>query len=342
MEEGKGTGQHRSIRKGSRTGRISAPALAFIAIVILAGVGIAGYWALTRTTRQIVEVDGSSTVFPITSAWAEEFSNAGRQVVVAFSGTGGGFAKFCRGETDLNDASRPIKSSETATCTQNGITGIVEFKIAYDGLSIVVHKDNNWVDHLTVDQLCRIWTSNTTAGACNGTGPQVDRWNELNASWPNQLIELYGPGTDSGTFDYFVEAILGNVKSEHRDDYFASEDDNVLVQGCANGAYALCYFGYAYVVPNLSIIKAVAIDDEDPTNGDGPVAPSGATIQDGSYAPLSRPLFIYGNAESLSRPVVRDFLRFGYTVRGTELVADTGYVALTAQAITVEVAKISG
>lgn len=315
-----------------------------VVVLIAAVAGGVAYFAFLAPPagpgREIVRVDGSSTVFPITSEWASEFSNGQRAVVVAFSGTGGGFQKFCRGEIDLSDASRPIRQSEIDQCTANGITGIVEFKVAYDGLSVVIHEDNNWVEHLTTDQLCRIWTSNTTAGACNGAGPQVNNWNELNASWPNQPIDLFGPGTDSGTFDYFIEAILGNEPSEHRDDYFASENDLDLVQGCANEVYALCYFGYAYVVPNLDRIRPVAIDDGNATNGDGPILPSEQTIKDGTYAPLSRPLFIYGNSVSLARQVVEDFLRFGYSTRGTELVAATGYVALSSTEIQAEVAKL--
>jgi phosphate transport system substrate-binding protein len=348
------TRESKSIEKGTRTGRISSTAIAVVVIIVLAAVGVGAYIAFTPSSRIIVEIDGSSTVFPITSAWAAEFSNNQRQVLVAQSGTGGGFQKFCRGETDLNDASRPIKkadsdpatTTEEELCTQNGFTGIVQFKIAYDGLSIVLHKDNNWAPSFTVGELCRIWTSNLTASACKGQGPQVNRWNELNASWPNQKIELYGPGTDSGTFDYFWEKILNNTKSEHREDFTKSEDDNVLVQGCANNIYAMCYFGYAYVDANRGLIKAAAVDDGKPdSNGDsfpddGPIAPTEQSIKDGSYAPLSRPLFIYGNAQSLARQVVEDFIRFGFTTRGMELVRGTGYVDLTSAEIATELLKL--
>ena len=334
-----------SIQRGTQRGRISGPAIAVIVAVILAVSAAGAYVAFFRTNLEIVRIDGSSTVFPITSAWSEEFSIPNqRQIIVAFSGTGGGFQKFCRGETDLSDASRPIRQSEIADCTARGITGIVEFKVAYDGLSVVVHKNNNWVDHLTVNQLCRVWTSNTSAGACDGAGPRVTQWNELDASWPIQPISLWGPGTDSGTFDYFVEVILGNVESEHYDGYNASEDDNVLVGGVANNLYSLGYFGYAYVVPNLNRLTPLAIDDENPDNGDGPIAPSEQTIKDGTYAPLSRPLFVYGATgtpgKSLTRQVVKDFVRFGYTDRGMQLVGETGYVGLTPAEIAAEVAKI--
>ena len=337
----------RSIQRGARTGRMSRTAIAVVVIVILAAVGVGAYIVLSPPPNvEIVRIDGSSTVFPIMSAWSAEFSNDQRQVVVAFSGTGGGFAKFCRGETDLSDASRPIKDAEAQLCAQNGIEGIVEFWVANDGLSLVVKKENTFVDNLTVDQLCRIWTSNTSAGACGGTGGQVNRWNELNSSWPDQPIGLYGPGTDSGTFDYFVEVMFSNVKSEHRDDYFKSEDDNVLVQGVSSSPHALGYFGFAYVEASLDKIRAVPVDDGDPdSNGDGTpdvgaVAPSATTIQDGSYAPFSRPLFVYGNAESLARPVVKDFLRFGYSARGMELVANTGYVGLNDSEIANELLKL--
>ena len=330
-----------SIQKGARRARISTTAIVvavvLIVAVVLAAVGAAIVY-INQPRPEIVRVDGSSTVFPITSAWAAEFNGPSRQVVVAFSGTGGGFAKFCRGETDLSDASRPIKQSEMDACTQNGITGIVEYLIAYDGLSVVVNPQNTWVQNLTVSQLCRIWTSNTSAGACNTAGGRVTKWSELNASWPQETIQLYGPGTDSGTFDYFIEAILGNVKSEHTDQYFASEDDNVLVQGVASNRNALGYFGYAYVIENTNSLRILPIDNED---GDGAILPSHDTIRrPGAYEPLSRPLFIYGSGKSLARQTVQDFLEFGYTARGTELVDHTGYVSLTEAERTGQRAKI--
>jgi len=335
---GDGT-QKRSIQRSAHRGRLSGTAIAVIAMVVLAAVGAAAYIALRRD-REIVRVDGSSTVYPITSAWAGGFNSPDRQVVVAFSGTGGGFAKFCRGETDLSDASRPIKDSETATCAQNGITGIAEFLVAYDGLSVVVPVGNTWAQSLTVRELCRIWTSDTSADACGAAGPHVTRWNELNASWPDQEINLFGPGTDSGTYDYFIEAVLHPYDTDITADFFASEDDNVLVQGIANEPHSLGYFGYAYVVENTNKIRPLAIDDEDDGNGAGPIAPAEATIKAGTYAPLSRPLFVYASADSLSRPVVRDFLRFGYSAAGQGLVAETGYVGLTPSEIADQVAKI--
>jgi phosphate transport system substrate-binding protein len=336
-----------SIQRGARRGRVS-PAVGVAIIAILAvGAGVAAYVAfIPQSGPEIVVIDGSSTVFPITSAWAAEFNNAGRQVVVRFSGTGGGFEKFCRGETDLNDASRPIKSSEEAACAQNGITGIEGFLVAYDGLSVTVNKGNDWVSNLTVKQLCRIWTANVTAGACGGAGPRVTTWSGLDPSWPNRPIKLYGPGTDSGTFDYFVEVILDPFGETITADFFASEDDNVLVQGIAGDLDGLGYFGYAYAIANTAALTILPIDDENPdSNNDGtpdagPVAPTEPSVKDGSYAPLSRPLFVYGNDQSLARQVVEDYLRFGYGSRGQELVAATGYVTLSAAEAQAELAKL--
>ncbi|MGQ0798225.1 MAG: PstS family phosphate ABC transporter substrate-binding protein [Methanobacteriota archaeon] len=316
-----------SIQRGARKGRIGLALIAAIVVVIVASGGIAAYYLFFRPPGpEIVRVDGSSTVFPITSAWATDFNNPDRQVIVAFSGTGGGFAKFCRGETDLSDASRPIRQTERDLCTQNGITGIVEFLVAYDGLSLVVPVANTWAQNLTVSQLCRIWTSNASAGACGGAGGRVTRWSQIDPGWPDAPIELYGPGTDSGTFDYFVEVIFDGVEMEHTDQHFQSEDDNVLVQGVSSNQYALGYFGYAYAVENTDKLRILAIDNE---TGAGPIAPSHDTIRNGTYSPLSRPLFVYASAASLARQVVRDFLTYGYSDPGTVRVDETGYVSLT-------------
>jgi phosphate transport system substrate-binding protein len=330
-----------SIRRGARKGRVPVVTIALAVLVIAAaGGGIAWYLLSPRGTFEIVSVDGSSTVYPITAAWAGAFNSPTRQVTVAFSGTGGGFGKFCRGETDLNDASRPIRQSEIDTCTANDITGIVEFRLAYDGLSVVVPRSNTWVDSLTVKQLCRIWTSNTSAGACSGSGGRVTAWNQLNASWPAQAIDLWGPGTASGTYDYFVEVILTPTGDQITSSFFASEDDNVLAEGVANSPHGMGYFGFAYYEDYSDVIRAVPIDDENAANGAGAIAPSETTIRDGTYVPLARPLFIYGNARSLSRDVVEDFLRFGLSASGRSLVENTGYVGLTDAELAVEVAKI--
>lgn len=313
-----------------------------ILLVIAAVVGASAYVLFFRGAGpEIVRIDGSSTVAPITSGWAGEFNNPTRQVTVAISGTGGGFQAFCRGETDLSDASRPMRTSERDACAAAGITNITDFKIAYDGLSVVVDLDNTFVNSLTMQQLCRIWTSNTSAGACGGTGGKVTQWSGLNASWPAQTIKLFSPGTASGTFDFFVEKVLTPTKDTPMttENLQTSEDDNVLVTGVAAEPYALGYFGHAYVVENADKVRAIGVDQ-----GLGPVQPTDSTIKDGSY-PLSRPLFIYGATThprglSLARSVVKDFLRFGFTTRGTQLVGETGYVELTSAEIDVEVAKI--
>lgn len=336
------SGSLSSIQRGARKGRVGTGVIIAVAVVIAAVAGGVAYYAFVpRSGPEIVVVDGSSTVFPITFAWAEGFNVPGqRQVVVRFSGTGGGFEKFCRGETDLSDASRPIRQSEADLCASNGITGIVEFLVAYDGLSVVVNHNNNWAENLTVAQLCRIWTENTSAGACGGAGPHATRWSDLSPSWPAQDINLYGPGTDSGTFDYFVEAILDPFGETIIADFFPSEDDNVLVSGIAGDQYALGYFGYAYAIANTASVKILAIDDENPANGDGPIFPSEQTVKDGTYAPLSRPLFLYGNDRSLGRAVVEDFLRFGFSSQGQGLVGQTGYVTLSALEVQAQLEKL--
>jgi phosphate transport system substrate-binding protein len=226
-----------------------------------------------------VKIDGSSTVFPITEAVAEEFqkTNKGVQVSVGVSGTGGGFKKFCAGETDISNASRPIKQEEIDSCKAKGIR-FVELPIAIEALTVVVNPQNNWVDKLTVSELKKIWEPNSV----------VKTWSQVRAGFPNQPIALYGPGTDSGTFDYFTEAIVGKSKSS-RADYTASEDDNILVQGVSKDKNALGYFGFSYYKENQQRLKAVAVDAE---KGKGAVIPSPQSVTDGSYIPLTRPLFI--------------------------------------------------
>jgi phosphate transport system substrate-binding protein len=272
-----------------------------------------------------IKVDGSSTVFPITEAAAEEFQNAnpGVQVTVGVSGTGGGFKKFVVGETDISDASRPIKDNEAAAAKEKGID-YVEIPVAYDGLSVVVNKDNTWVDKLTVAELKKIWEPNS----------KVKTWKDVRPEWPAEEIKLYGPGTDSGTFEYFTEAIVGEAKKS-RPDYTASEDDNVLVQGIAGDKNALGYFGYAYFEENADKLKLVPVD-----NGDGKaVTPNADTIKDGSYKPLSRPLFIYVNKASLQKPEVKEFVKF-YIENAPELVKSVFYVPLTDDKYKEALAKI--
>jgi phosphate transport system substrate-binding protein len=333
--------EKKSIQKGARKGTIGTGAIIAIALVLLIVAGAAAYVFLAPKggpgQPEIARIDGSSTVYPITSSWATEFNNDQRQVVVAFSGTSAGFQKFCRGETDLSDASRPIKQTEVDTCKAAGITA-TEFKVAYDALTVVVNPGNTWATSLTVKQLCRIWTINTSAGACGGAGPHVTNWNELDANWSNTAIKLYGPGTDSGTYDYWKEVILDPFKEKITDQFFASEDDNVLVQGVANDAGGLGYFGFAYYEENKNKVKAVAIDDE--KGSEGPVLPSEAAIKAGTYKPLGRPIFVYAKDASLARQIVKDYLKFGFSTRGTELVAETGYVALEPAEVADEVKKI--
>jgi phosphate transport system substrate-binding protein len=235
-------------------------------------------------------------------------------VTVGTSGTGGGFEKFCAGETDISDASRAIEEDEIAACRSAGIA-YEEFQIANDGLSVVVNTENDWAQCLTVDQLRTIWN----------TGSKVDNWNQVDPSFPDQELSLYGAGTDSGTFDYFTEAIMHEAGA-CRSDYTASEDDNLLVQGVSGDADALGFFGYAYYFENRGILKLVPID-----GGAGPIEPAPDTIENGTYTPLSRPLFIYVSRESADRPEVEAFIEF-YMANADDIVGDVGYIALPPEA----------
>ncbi|MCX8001487.1 MAG: PstS family phosphate ABC transporter substrate-binding protein [Anoxybacillus mongoliensis] len=277
-----------------------------------------------------VVVDGSSTVYPIVEAAAEAY--AGEQpdvkVSVGLSGTGGGFEKFTKGETDFSNASRPIKEEEKKAAEQNGIQ-FEEFQIAFDGLSVLVNKDNDWVDYLTVDELKKIFTS----GAVNGDDKV--KWSDIRPEWPNEEIKLFSPGHDSGTFDYFDEVILDGQPLNKTAQL--SEDDNVLVQGIAGDKNALGYFGFAYYIENKDKLKAVPID-----NGNGPVEPTHETIQSGEYAPLSRPLFTYVNVKSLKEKAqVYDFAKF-LLENGAEFVEEVGYVALPEEQYQEQLKKLEG
>ena len=260
-----------------------------------------------------VKIDGSSTVFPITEAIAEEFSvvEPNVRVPIGISGTGGGFGKFAAGETDISNASRPIKEEEANKAREAGID-YLELLVAYDGLSVMVNPNNTWVDYLTTEELESIWSPDST----------ILNWNDIRPEWPAERIKFYAPGTDSGTFDYFTEEINGK-SGAIRPDFTGSEDDNVLVQGIAGDKNAIGFFGYAYYAENKEKLKIVPID-----NGDGPVIPDFTTIQDGSYSPLSRPIFIYINKESLTRPEVKAFVTF-YLEVAADIIPDVGYVALT-------------
>ena len=260
-----------------------------------------------------VKIDGSSTVAPLSEAAAEAFQgeNGGVRVTVGTSGTGGGFEKFCAGETDISDASRAIEEDETAACEEAGIT-YQEFQIANDGLSVVVNPENDWAQCLTVDQLKKIWDK----------GSKVSNWNQVDPSFPDEELVLNGPGTDSGTFDYFTESINGE-EGRSRSDYNATEDDNVIVQGVAGEPGGMGYFGLSYLEQNSDQLKGIEID-----SGEGCVAPSAETVQSGDYTPLSRPLFIYVNAASLKKPAVEAFVE--YYLANTEPLAEQAlFVPLT-------------
>jgi phosphate transport system substrate-binding protein len=274
----------------------------------------------TGAAPALITIDGSSTVYPVSEAVAEEFQkkNPGMDVTVGLSGTGGGFQKFCRGETNISDASRPILPAEIEACQKAGIT-YIELPIAYDGLAVVVNPKNTWATSMTVAELKKLWEP-----AAQG---KVLRWNQVRAAWPNQEIHLFGAGVDSGTFDYFTEVINGKAKAS-RGDYTSSEDDNVLVQGVARDQYALGYMGLAYYEENKGKMKLVPIDDENPENGAGPILPSLETVRNGTYRPLSRPIFIYVSTKALERPEVQKFIQF-YLDSGASLVREVGYVPLT-------------
>ena len=267
-------------------------------------------------------IDGSSTVFPISQAVAEEFflENRGMRITVGASGTGGGFEKFCRGDIDISNASRPIKQDEADLCAENGIE-FTELTVAADGLSVIVNPDNDWADCLTVEQLRKLWMPDS----------RIERWSDLDPSWPDKEINLFGPGTDSGTFDYFTETINGESGAS-RADYSASEDDNTLIQGVEGDTYALAYLGYAYYSENAERLKVLAID-----GGAGCVVPSPETVRDGSYAPLSRPIFIYVNNAGLTANDAADLATPGpsstlaafvtyYLTEGVGVIPFVGYI----------------
>ncbi|NDK56038.1 PstS family phosphate ABC transporter substrate-binding protein [Pontibacter fetidus] len=266
-----------------------------------------------------ISIDGSSTVYPITEAVAEEYRYEAPNVrtTIGVSGSGGGFKKFSRGEIDISNASRSIKDEEAATAKENGLD-FVELSVAYDGLTIVVNPENNWVKDITVAELKKIWEP----AAQN----KITHWNQVRPEWPNREIHLYGAGVESGTYDYFTEAIVGKSHAS-RGDYTASEDDNVLVQGVSTDVNALGFFGYAYYEENKAKLKAIPVSDEDESNGKGAILPSLQTIKDGSYAPLSRPLFIYINSAAAQKPAVVKFVDF-YFENAAKLSREVGFIPL--------------
>ena len=265
---------------------------------------------------QIVKIDGSSTVFPVTEAVAEDFQKAKKQkvkVTVGISGTGGGFKKFCRGETDISNASRPILKAEMADCQKAGIE-YFELPVAFDALTVVVNPKNTFIKQLTVAEMKKMWEPSAQG--------KVTRWNQVNPAWPDQPMKLFGPGADSGTFDYFTEAVVGKSKSS-RGDFTASEDDNVLVTGVSRDVNGLGYFGYAYYIENKDKLKAVPIVND---KGQA-VEPSMEAVLKGSYTPLARPIFIYVSAKSLARPEVKEFVEY-YMTNGAALAKEVKYVPL--------------
>jgi phosphate transport system substrate-binding protein len=314
----------RSVR--SSVGRTCAGLTIFSTIVVLVagGLGAPVAWAqdapasptpyqadvdLTALAGSIL-IDGSSTVWPITASVVNRFRDLAPAVIThtQISGTTGGFSRFCFGASDIQNASRPITDAETAACAANGVSYLT-LEIGYDGITVVVNPSVSFADCLRVEQLRRLWEPGST----------VHSWRDLDPTWPDQTIALFGPGSNSGTFDYFTQAIVGQTDAS-RKDFVASEDDTVLVNGVASTPFALGYFGYAYYVDRQHDLKALAVD-----NGQGCVGPTPQTIADNTYAPLSRPLFVYVNLRALARPEVRELMRF-YVAVAPQVVADVGYV----------------
>jgi len=288
----------------------------------LLGALIAGAVAVVAASAQAqtVKIDGSSTVYPISEAVAEEFQKAKKgtiKVTVGISGTGGGFKKFCRGETDISDASRPILEKEMKDCAAAGIK-YVELPVAYDALTVVINPKNTWIKEFKVEELKKMWEP-----AAQG---KITKWNQVSPAWPDAPLKLFGAGSDSGTFDYFTDAINGKEKAS-RGDYTASEDDNVLVQGVSRDVNAIGYFGLAYYVENKDKLKAVPIVNKGSTKA---VSPGIETVMDGTYQPLARPIFIYVSEKAMARAEVKEFVEF-YLTHGAKLSKEVGYVPLGKQ-----------
>ncbi|MCK6433028.1 MAG: PstS family phosphate ABC transporter substrate-binding protein [Burkholderiaceae bacterium] len=294
-----------------------------VGVKVVAAAAALGFAALAAQAQQVVKIDGSSTVYPITEGVAEDFQKAKKgavKVTVGISGTGGGFKKFCRGETDISNASRPITDKEMTACREAGIE-YIELPVAFDALTVVINPKNTWLKQATVEELKKLWQP-----AAQG---KVLRWNQVNPSWPDAPVKLFGAGADSGTFDYFTEAIVGKSKSS-RGDFTASEDDNVLVQGVSQDVNAMGFFGYAYYAENQARLKALAIVEKAGKPG---VLPSEATVLDGTYQPLSRPIFIYVNVKSLAKPEVKEFAEY-YLKATPKIAKEVKYVPLPAKAYT--------
>ena len=287
--------------------------------------GAAGTGGETKTLSGEIKVDGSSTVAPITEAMAEEFNieNKDVKIPVGVSGTGGGFKRFIVGDTDIQDASRGIKDEESKTAGENGVD-YTSLTVAYDGVTVAVSKENDFVDSLTVDELKKLWEPDS----------KIKTWNDLRSEWPKEEIKFYTPGPDSGTFEFFTEEIVGEAKAM-RTDVNPSEDDNVLVQGVAGDKNAIGFFGYSYYTENSDKLKAVKIDA-----GKGEIEPTFDNIKDGSYAPLSREIYIYLNNGSLEREEVKSFVDF-YLTNAEAIVPEVGYIPLTTEGYEEELAKIA-
>ena len=274
-----------------------------------------------------IDIDGSSTVFPISEAMVEEFakfSGGSARLVIGISGTGGGFKKFWAGETDITNAARPIKEIEVEKCAENGME-YIELPVAIDGITVAVNPDNDFVQCLTVQDLNTMWKPEAEG--------RITRWSQVRPDWPDQRLRLYGPGVDSGTFDYFTQVVNGEAQAS-RGDFTSSERDNVLVQGVSGDKSSLGYFGYAFALENQEILKVVAID-----GGNGCIAPTNETINDGSYSPLSRPLFIYVRAQAVKDTSVREFVRFSLSLQGRALVGEVGFVPFQARVYELALAR---
>jgi phosphate transport system substrate-binding protein len=292
--------------------------------------GAASLSTATAFAQQMVKIDGSSTVYPVTEAVAEEFQKSKKgaiRVTVGISGTGGGFKKFCRAEIDVANASRPILRKEMDDCKAAGVE-YIEMPVAFDALTVVIHPENNFIKQMTVAELKKMWEP-----AAQG---KVKSWKDVNAAWPDVPLKLFGPGSDSGTFDYFTEAVTGKSKAS-RGDYTASEDDNVLVQGVSRDKGAIGYFGFAYYVENQKKLKAVPIVAKE---GAAAVSPSMEAVLKGTYQPLARPIFIYVNVKSLARPEVKEFVTF-YMKDGAKLAREVKYVPLPASAYTINIEHLA-
>jgi phosphate transport system substrate-binding protein len=318
--------------------RLQNPALPVLALLVACGGGSQDPKSASKAEpakphASPIAIDGSSTVHPITEAVAEAFRarEPGIQITAGISGTGGGMKKFCAGEIAIAGASRPIKSTESEACAARGIT-FIELPVAYDGIAVVSNPSATWMDHVTVEELKLLWRPESQK--------VVTKWSQVRKGWPDEPVHLFGPGVDSGTYDYFTAAVVG-VEHSSRGDFTSSEDDNVLVQGVATDKSALGFFGLAYYEENTSKLRLVPVDDGKAENGAGPVLPSAETVRNGTYQPLARPLFVYVSTAALERPEVARFMDFYLGAEGRKLVSEVGYVPLTDAGTTLVQARLA-